>query len=617
MFTINTKIMKKLFFYLLYLTFIANLSAQQGINYKAVISDNGHVLQNQSVQVQFTILKDGSINVYQETFNPTTDENGIIILNIGEGNEVSGNFSAIDWTNEQFLKVDIDTGSGWTDMGTTAFKFVPYAKYATYAENGNGAKEIGDLSDAKFVHNSSLYLGLNSGFSDDGNEKFNVGVGKNSLFNNTSGNHNTAIGSYSQYYNMIGDSNTSVGYQALIDNTSGEGNVAIGTVALASNTTGNSNVAMGNSSLNRNSTGKLNVACGSDALRLNTEGNYNVAIGEHAGFSSLGDNNIFIGPYAGYYETGSHKLYIENSNSTTPLIGGNFSTDEVTINGTLAVVDGTQGVDKVLTSDANGKASWQTPIAGVKELNDLSDAFADGQSVYVGYNSGTLDDNSNYNAALGYQTMRINTSGRQNAALGAQTLTRNTTGSYNVSLGSAAMYNNIEGNYNVAIGEQAGFSCIGDGNVFIGSHSGNTETGSNKLYIENSISSTPLIGGDFSTDEVIINGSLNVTGNIEGKVTASHSGDADMKAYLFGSVGIDGVTLSSASSSGFTTVKKGTGDYRITSSGLNIYSATVTLKYGFIGFVSIEKFTGYFDVKTFNVSGIAEDRGFDFIVFQK
>jgi hypothetical protein len=74
--------------------------------------------------------------VYEETHAPTTDANGIVILNIGEGAPVTGDFSAIDWSsNNHFLKVQIDTGSGLQDMGATAFKTVPYALHAKTAES--------------------------------------------------------------------------------------------------------------------------------------------------------------------------------------------------------------------------------------------------------------------------------------------------------------------------------------------------------------------------------------------------------------------------------------------------------------------------------------------------
>ncbi|TWO32035.1 hypothetical protein E1J38_011710 [Seonamhaeicola sediminis] len=119
--------------------------AQKGINYKALIKDDSNnVLSNQNITIEFSILEgpaaDFSSVVYAETHSATTDANGIVIVNIGEGNPLSGfdgEYENIDWGNffaSHFLKVQIDTGSGLTDMGTTEFKAVPYA---LYAQNSN------------------------------------------------------------------------------------------------------------------------------------------------------------------------------------------------------------------------------------------------------------------------------------------------------------------------------------------------------------------------------------------------------------------------------------------------------------------------------------------------
>jgi hypothetical protein len=118
----------------LLLLFSVSIVAQQGINYKAVIKDgSGVIVASTPIDVTFIIL-DGAVNMYEETHAPNTDANGIVILNIGEGTPVTGTFSTIDWSSaDHYLNVQIDTGSGLQDMGTTAFKTVPYAMYSTTA----------------------------------------------------------------------------------------------------------------------------------------------------------------------------------------------------------------------------------------------------------------------------------------------------------------------------------------------------------------------------------------------------------------------------------------------------------------------------------------------------
>ena len=89
---------------------------------------------------------------------------------------------------------------------------------------------------------------------------------------------------------------------------------------------------------------------------------------------------------------GSNKLYIESSDSSTPLIGGDFSTDEVTINGTLKITGGNPAVGKVLTSDADGNSTWET--VGVPVRTETI--------TYNSFNIQPSDNNSNFNRYLGY-----------------------------------------------------------------------------------------------------------------------------------------------------------------------------------------------------------------------
>ncbi len=127
--------MKKQFLLVILLISVQIYAQGGGFNYKAIITDNGTVLASQSVTIQFTLLENGTTTVYQETHTTTTDTNGIVSVIIGEGS-TSDNFSTIDWAiNPIFLQVEIDTGSGYTDFGTTEFNSVPYAKVAEKADN--------------------------------------------------------------------------------------------------------------------------------------------------------------------------------------------------------------------------------------------------------------------------------------------------------------------------------------------------------------------------------------------------------------------------------------------------------------------------------------------------
>lgn len=139
--------LKRISTVLLLFSIVFKISAQQGINYKALIKDGGgNVVANQGITIQFQILKGiGMTNVYQETHAPNTDANGIVIINIGEGSVDSGVYADIDWgSDEHHLNVQVNTGGGLIDMGTTQFMSVPYALSAA-----NAASKIDELGDGK------------------------------------------------------------------------------------------------------------------------------------------------------------------------------------------------------------------------------------------------------------------------------------------------------------------------------------------------------------------------------------------------------------------------------------------------------------------------------------
>jgi len=123
--------------------------AQQGVNYKAVIKDDlGNVIANQPIDIQFTILLSGAglDEIYKETHAPTTNANGLIILNIGEGSATFGNFTNLDWNlgGDYLLEIEIDLNDDGTFELTdqTYFKSVPFAKIADVAKNVSGLEKI-------------------------------------------------------------------------------------------------------------------------------------------------------------------------------------------------------------------------------------------------------------------------------------------------------------------------------------------------------------------------------------------------------------------------------------------------------------------------------------------
>jgi len=179
----------------------------------------------------------------------------------------------------------------------------------------------------------------------------NTAIGYDTLMNNSTGQFNTAVGVQALYTNN-GTHNTALGFQSLFYNTSGQQNTGFGSYALMNNTVGQFNIGIGYYSLHNNVSGSSNTAIGVTAMGANgltssnntaigwaaghgVYGNNGVYIGYQAGNNGAGDGNVFIGYQAGINETGANKLYITNNSSSTPLIGGDFAANTVTINGSL------------------------------------------------------------------------------------------------------------------------------------------------------------------------------------------------------------------------------------------------------------------------------------------
>ncbi len=109
-----------------------------GINYQATARDAaGELIKNKAISVKAVILSgsSGSNVEYTETHAVTTNDYGHFTLIVGEGS-TSDNFGAITWgTKKHHLKIELDNGSGFVNMGTMAFQSVPYALSAKNVEN--------------------------------------------------------------------------------------------------------------------------------------------------------------------------------------------------------------------------------------------------------------------------------------------------------------------------------------------------------------------------------------------------------------------------------------------------------------------------------------------------
>lgn len=148
-------------------------------------------------------------------------------------------------------------------------------------------------------------------------------------------------------------------------------------------------------------------------------------------------------------------------------------------------------------------------------------------NTFVGANAGDSDTTGNYNTFLGGWAGNSNISGygnvflgnyagsinngSENTFIGCFSGSYNTTGYYNTFLGYEAGNSNETGHSNTYLGYAAGYyNETGSNNIFIGYMAGLWAIGSNKLYIDNSSTSSPLIYGEFDNNKVKINGKLGI-----------------------------------------------------------------------------------------------------------
>ena len=137
---------------LVLLGFMSFAQAPQKMTYQSVVRNASNTLiSNTSVGVQISILVGSPTGsaVYIERHTTSTNANGLVSLEIGNGTVIAGNFSTIDWsTGNYYIKTETDPNGGTTYSiaGTSQLLSVPYALYAAEAGSG-GSSFSGDYND--------------------------------------------------------------------------------------------------------------------------------------------------------------------------------------------------------------------------------------------------------------------------------------------------------------------------------------------------------------------------------------------------------------------------------------------------------------------------------------
>jgi hypothetical protein len=272
------------------------------------------------------------------------------------------------------------------------------------------------------------------------------------------------------------------------------------TISAGSLLTPVNNVAVGLQSLSQLYTATDNTSIGNSALQSLVKGNYNVAMGSLAGqfLGAAGFGTTTANTYVGYLSGqnsigGNYNTYLGSytgSNSNTyitalgTITGGSGYTNGTYTSVNMTVLSGRVGSGPQVTIVVSGGAVTSITLPTTPNLLgpgcDTTTVLTASAALIGGTGSGFSVPVSSIS-----------------------------TPSFNVFVGANAGLSNY-GTGNVAVGQSAGggVAMKGNYNVFLGYQAGANETGSNKLYIANTSTATPLIGGDFTAGTVTINGAL-------------------------------------------------------------------------------------------------------------
>jgi hypothetical protein len=136
--------MKKIYTFFAVLLITASVFAQapEKMSYQAVVRDGStNLVVSSPIGIRISILQGSASGtaVYVETQTVTSNANGLVSLEIGNGTPVTGTFAAIDWSaGPYFIKTETDPngGTAYGIVGTKELLSVPYALFSANGTPG-------------------------------------------------------------------------------------------------------------------------------------------------------------------------------------------------------------------------------------------------------------------------------------------------------------------------------------------------------------------------------------------------------------------------------------------------------------------------------------------------
>lgn len=473
------------------------------MSYQAVIRNStNQLVSNQTVGMRISILQGSSSgsSIYTETHTTTTNANGLASIEIGNGTVINGVFGNIDWSNgPYFIKTETDPSGGvnYSISGTSQLLSVPYALHAKTAENITGS-----ISETDPIFNTSVAAGItaidtanwNNHFSGDYNDLSNAPVIPTvptnvSAFTNDAG----YLTGYTETDPLYSSSPSAGITSTDITNWNNQ-------MSQAWNINGNNGIDPSTNFIGTTDAEDVVIKTNNtEQVRITSSGNVGIGTNNPTFKLEVIADATFNGVRVG---RGNGNV-VTNTAIGADALNNNTSSDRNTAVGYLSL-------------SSNSSGSRNTAIGAESMKNNTTGNW----NTSIGDNALVLNTIGTHNSAFGALALNANISGGGNTAAGYGSLMTLTGGIQNSGFGMYSNKSLTTGNNNAALGYEAGYlNSTGSGNVFLGYQAGYNETGSNKLYIANSSTSTPLIYGDFSSSRIGLGTNnpqynLDVTGDI-------------------------------------------------------------------------------------------------------
>ncbi|MBK6541458.1 MAG: hypothetical protein IPG10_09295 [Flavobacteriales bacterium] len=461
------------------------------------------------------------------------------------------------------------------NLPVVASQFVSYGLLAGPNNVGTGNTFVGNSAGlANITGGSNTFLGNNAGAANVTSAN-NTYVGTSAGAANVNGQQNVYIGRLAGGNGTTGSDNILIGNGAGIGNTANN-NVMIGSFAGNGNSTGGGNTFLGTQSGAATSTGGQNTFIGTSAGSTNATGTQNTLVGNGAAVNANNLTNATAIGRASRVDVNNGLVLgsvngINGSTSTSLVgIGTTAPVERLHVVGNIRMVDGNQAANRVMVSDANGTASWQTlGAAATNAWGLLGNAGTNPATNFVGttdaqplrFRTGNAFSGQVGNTAtalvsyglsagaavttlaarvtaIGASAGAANTDGDDNTYVGANAGAAMTTSFFSTYVGSSAgrfasASNNalfgylagglgvMTGGLNTFLGSQSGSqNTAGNGNTFVGFSAGSSTTsGSQNVFIGREAGSAALtvsasvFVGSFAGNVTTVSGNTFVGGN--------------------------------------------------------------------------------------------------------